>query len=184
MVDHPPSLELALLGFVIKQPLHGYEIHRHLADQQALGMIWSMKQAHCYALLRRLEERGYLTALNQQAGKRPPRKLLHLTNSGRMAFFTWLTHPVAHGRDFRQEFLAKLYFIDQLGDTVALATLVQQQRRVSTAFLDDLHTQAAQAALPPFELTVLQFRMSQIASVLNWLDTVVGPSMPQERQAL
>ena len=82
MVKTPLSMEHALLGFVRQRPLHAYEIHQTLAQAEALGLVWHLKQGQTYALLARLEEAGYLAATIEPQDLRPPRKVLHLTPAG------------------------------------------------------------------------------------------------------
>src|SRR5215467_2630644 len=107
------GLKYALLGLVIDHPMHPYEMHQQLLEARALGLVWHLKQGHLYAMVASLEEAGYLTSTAESQGTRPPRKVLHLTHAGRSAFEAWVGAPVAHGRDLRQEFLAKLFFAAQ-----------------------------------------------------------------------
>jgi PadR family transcriptional regulator AphA len=53
--------------------------------------------------------------------------MLTLTDEGRKAFTRWVRTPVQHGRDFRVEFLAKLFFAGRDGPG-AVAVLVSRQR--------------------------------------------------------
>jgi DNA-binding PadR family transcriptional regulator len=171
MVKLPLALEHALLGLLWDKPLHAYEIHRSLQEHHALGQIWHLKQSHCYALLGRLEAEGYLASTTEPQGSRPPRKVLRLTERGRQAFGRWLHEPVTHGRDFRQEFLAKLFFTHQHPDPAVLAQLLSRQRTVTAAQLADLQAQAAAVDPHSFDHAVLQFRIGQIASILAWLES-------------
>jgi DNA-binding PadR family transcriptional regulator len=151
--------------------MHAYEIHQMLAQSKELGRVWHLKQSQLYALLGRLEEAGYLTTTTETQGNRPPRKMMSLTDAGRQAFATWLTTPVAHGRDFRLEFLAKLYFADESG-AETVAQLLRDQRATSLSWLTQLRAQAE--VLKPdrrFDWLVLQFRVNQIEAILSWLDT-------------
>jgi DNA-binding PadR family transcriptional regulator len=178
MVSSPLTLEHALLGFVRQQPMHAYEIHQKLAQSAELGRVWHLKQSHLYALLGRLEEAGYLAATTEPQGARPPRKMLTLTPSGRAAFERWLVTPVAHGRDFRLEFLAKLYFASESGrETVE--TLVGAQRVVSRSWLTDLRRQAeAISTERRYDWLVLEFRIQQTDAILTWLDTCAAALLP------
>jgi PadR family transcriptional regulator AphA len=178
MVSSPLTLEHALLGFVRHQPMHAYEIHQKLAQSTALGRVWHLKQSHLYALLGRLEEAGYVAATTEIQGARPPRKMLSLTPAGRAAFERWQVTPVAHGRDFRLEFLAKLYFADESGlETVH--ELIDAQRSVSNAWLADLRSQAdALSADRRYDWLVLEFRIQQIEAILTWLDTCASALVP------
>ena len=166
----PPGLELALLGFLRREPMHAYEIHVRLAQAEALGLVWRIKQSHLYALLARLEEAGYLAGSMQPQGTRPPRRMLALTAEGRDAFARWLTAPVAHGRDFRLEFLAKLFFAAQ-EDAASVSTLISGQHMTCKRWLADLHERVASLQADRiYERLVLGFRASQIEAILRWLD--------------
>jgi DNA-binding PadR family transcriptional regulator len=171
MVKTPLTLEHALLGFLRRHPMHAYEMHQHLQEASALGLIWNVKQSQLYALLARLEEAGYIASTTELQGARPPRKMLHLTDAGVEAFRRWLETPVHRGREFRQEFLAKLYFAQQEGPQQA-ATLLHQQRAACWERLAELQEKAAELGQePPYAWLVFQFRISQMEACLAWLDT-------------
>jgi DNA-binding PadR family transcriptional regulator len=168
----PPShgLELALLGLLRTHPCHAYELHQMLQGTEALAIVWHLKQSNLYALLAKLEEAGYVVSTPEAHGTRPPRKMLRLTARGQEAFGQWLASPVEHGRDFRLEFLAKLYFAAQEGEQ-AVVTLITRQRAACHMWMTDLERQVqAISAERPFERLVLQFRSSQLEAILSWLD--------------
>ncbi|HEU5015852.1 MAG TPA: PadR family transcriptional regulator [Roseiflexaceae bacterium] len=164
----PLMLEHALLGFVRQRPTHAYEIHQMLQHSEKLGLVWHLKQSQLYALLTRLEESGYLASTTEPQGSRPPRKILHLTEEGHAAFEEWVSTPVEHGRDFRLEFLAKLFFARQQGTTTA-AQLIASQRRACEEWLAELHAKAARSSAESYDWLVLQFRVGQINAVVDWL---------------
>ena len=49
-------LELAILGLLKEQPLHGYELKKRLGD--TLGFLWGVSYGSLYPALRRLERAG------------------------------------------------------------------------------------------------------------------------------
>lgn len=158
-----------MLGLLRTYPRHAYELHQVLQRTEALGIVWRLKQAHLYALLAKLEEAGYVSSNLELHGTKPPRKMLHLTPRGRQAFAEWLERPVEHGRDFRLEFLAKLYFAAEEGGQ-ATTTLISRQRAACLEWLGDLERQiSAVSAERPFEQLVLRFRSSQLEAILSWL---------------
>jgi len=179
MVKTPLTLELALLGFLTAGPMHAYEMYRRLHDTGALALVWRIKQSQLYALLARLEDEGYLAAETEAQGSRPPRRMLHLTPAGRAAFDEWLTTPVPRGRELRQEFLAKLYFAQQVGPD-AVATLVAVQRRACVAAQADAEQRAATlATTQPYAHLVYRFRAGQLAASLAWLDECAATTSPR-----
>lgn len=165
-----PGLEFSLLGLLRDEPMHAYEMYGRLAQAEALGLVWHIKQGHLYALLARLEEAGYVGSMTQLQANRPPRKVLHLTEEGRAAFERWLGKPVAHGRDFRLEFLAKLYFAAREGGAAARG-LIERQRNACDGWLGAMREGIIAAPTErPFDRLVLQFRASQIEAIRAWLD--------------
>ena len=60
MVKQPLTTEYALLGFLRQQPMHAYEIHQTLLRNEALGLVWHLKQSLVYVMLERLEAEGYI----------------------------------------------------------------------------------------------------------------------------
>lgn len=170
MVKQPLTIEHALLGFLQQQPMHAYEIHQTLRRAKALGLVWHLKQSLLYVMLERLETEAYVTSSLELQGSRPPRKILHLTPSGQQAFAEWLTAPVGHGRDFRLEFLAKLYFASQSNPGRASA-LIDAQQAACRDWLIDLRVQAKPLEdARNYDWLVLQFRIGQIEAIVAWLD--------------
>lgn len=170
MVKQPLTVELALLGFLRQQPMHAYEIHQTLMRSEALGLVWHLKQSLVYVMLERLEAEGYISSALEPQGSRPPRKILQLTPDGQAAFAQWLVTPVEHGRDFRLEFLAKLYFAGQDGAATA-ASLIAAQQAACREWLADMHTQADELYdVHTYDWLVLQFRIGQIEAIVAWLD--------------
>jgi PadR family transcriptional regulator, regulatory protein AphA len=164
------GLEHALLGLLREHPMHAYEMHLQLLRTEQLGLVWHLKQGNLYALLAKLEAEGYLASTTEAQGTRPPRKRLHLTPRGETSFAAWLATPVEHGRDFRQEFLAKLYFATH-DEPATVHELLARQRDACLGWLDELQAQAETlSAGRPFEQLVVRFRVGQIDATLRWLE--------------
>jgi DNA-binding PadR family transcriptional regulator len=176
----PLTVEHALLGFLRHGPLHGYELHRRLGDPAGLGQVWRLKQAHLYGLLARLEEEGYLTSRQQAQPARPARKLFRLTRSGKAAFLDWVQSPVARGREFRMDFLVKLYLAEREGPEV-VARLVERQREALQDWRDAQQAQAASLPDGSYAARVCLFRVGQTEAMLRWLDAgaAARPAAPE-----
>jgi DNA-binding PadR family transcriptional regulator len=162
--------------------MHAYEMHQNLLHAERLGLVWRLKQAHLYALLGKLEAAGYLTSVTEAPGARPPRKVLHLTPDGEAVFADWMATPVEHGREFRLEFLAKLFFAAQ-DSPATVDALIARQREACERWLAELRTQARDLdAGQPFEQLVLQFRIGQMQAILPWLEQCAHELAPHTRQ--
>jgi DNA-binding PadR family transcriptional regulator len=60
-------LDLAILGLLKEQPLHGYELKKRLAE--TLGFLWGVSFGSLYPALRRLEDDGAIESVD---GAGPP----------------------------------------------------------------------------------------------------------------
>ena len=170
--DEPTAvgMEVALLGLLRAGPAHGYELHQRLRHAEALGLVWHLKQGHLYALLTKLEAAGLLGSSTEPQGIRPPRRVLHLTSAGEELLARWLVTPVEHGRDFRLQFLAKLYFAREAG-AATVRLLLERQRVACHQWIYELHQQTR--IFGPdrsYERLVLQFRICQLQAIVPWLD--------------
>lgn len=171
MRQSSPSLELALLGFLREQAIHGYALHQELSDPRGLGPVWQIKLGQLYALLGKLEEAGYASTTIEPQENKPPRKLYHLTEAGERTFLSWVRQPVRHGRYLRLEFLVKLYFARIEGNGVADDLLAAQRKQCR----EWLATEEAIVAEEMkggrrYSRLVHQFRCGQIQAMLDWLD--------------
>lgn len=165
------SLELALLGFLIQEPKHGYAIHQEVTAATGLGPVWQLKLSLLYAMLSKLEEAGYITPTTEAQENKPPRKMFHLTEAGKQAYASWVQRPVKHGRSLRLEFLVKLYFARREGAAVA-ANLLADQREQCHSWLvaeQELVTEEETGARQYGRLVHL-FRLGQIQAMLDWLN--------------
>jgi DNA-binding PadR family transcriptional regulator len=177
-IRFPLTIEHALLGFLRRRPMHGYEIHQQLADPSGPGIVWRLKQSNLYAILVRLEEAGYVQAALEPQQARPPRRVFRLTPDGEQAFLSWVQSPVALPRQIRLEFLAKLYFARQEGPQLA-ERLIAGQRGACRRWLQ--RQTSAAAAVPagrPYERLVHEFRIGQIEAMLAWLETCAQAVTP------
>ncbi len=168
--SQPFTIALTLLGLIRQQPLHGYEIYQQLKNHDLLSMLWMPKQAQVYALLRKLEQAGLLAATVETQEAYPPRRVLHLTEDGLVAFSAWISNPVAHWVDVQQEFLLKLFFAQQTRDDTALR-LVERQRRQSRQWLVELHNRLQTLTTCQSSAWLLiELRQRQVEGFLEWLD--------------
>jgi len=170
MVRIPMTTELALLGFLNEQPMHGYEIHRRMSDPKGLGQVWHIKQSQLYSLLGKLEDAGYITSILEAQDSKPPRKIYRLSATGRSTYTEWLKEPVDTGRRMRLEFLVKFYFALAQGQKTAL-DLVKKQKTVCNDWLVNHQEMLKETSdQDTFNELIFQYRTGQIKAMLAWLE--------------
>jgi len=178
----PLTNEYILLGFLYQQPGYGYDIYKELNGLVGLALVWHVKQSQVYALLDKLEMEGLLESCFEAADPRPARKMYSLTETGQQLFLQWVHSPVEHGRDMRQNFLARLYFARQLGDD-ATCDLLEQQIVVCKGWLERHHTRLTQLEEDQdYERIVYRYRITNEEAMLAWLQEVhAGLAKPEQR---
>lgn len=163
----PLRLEYILLGLIRRQPVHGYDLLRHWNEPGGIGLVWQVKTGRLYAALEKLEQLGSLHPNVIATEFSPLRKEYQITPSGEQIFLDWMKTPVPAARDFRQDFLAKVYFSNEVPPGL-MTDLFHQQKLVSSGWLASLQSRLIQAN--PYEQQVLSFRIHQVKSILNWLN--------------
>lgn len=110
----PLSIEYLLLGLIDRQPIHPYDLHKLLITDPELKTLWHFNQSQLYATLVKIERNGLITSEVMTHGNAPKRKVYSLTPEGKQQYEAWLYAPVEHINAFRSDFLARLYFLQQL----------------------------------------------------------------------
>ena len=167
--DSPLTMEYILLGLLNQNPSHGYQLYKDLDRFEGVGLVWHIKQGKLYALLERLVEEGLLESNLLPVQEYPPRKEFSLTGLGVKVYREWINTPVAHGREMRQDFLARFYFA-KLSGNETLRTLLESQIKNCEGWLLDLRNRVDNLDVTQaYEKTVFAFRMAQTEAMLTWL---------------
>ena len=170
-LQSPLSLEFILLGLIDQEPAHGYDLHKRLSVFSGLGMIWHVKQSNLYAHLDKLEEMGMLcSSLVEGDEAHLKRKLYSITPFGVKEFQRWMTEPVTHGRDMRQEFLARLYFAREAGHETAQALIDTQLAECQQWIMQMRESRQQETTSDGFDRVVMDYRIAQIEATIKWLN--------------
>ena len=160
-----PSTEYVLLGILMSGPKHGYEVMQFL--DSALESTWRVSTSQLYTLLKRLESRRLLESSVEPQETRPSRRVFALTDTGRGAFLKWLHSPTEHVRDFRIEFVGKLFFFDHLsieggGDLIdaQIERLAASEEKIRQRLEREKHL---------FNKLVYGLKMETVACYITWL---------------
>ncbi|NNF57644.1 MAG: PadR family transcriptional regulator [Rhodothermaceae bacterium] len=180
--------EFAVLGLLALGARSGYDIKK-MADD-ALGHFWNESFGHIYPILKRLEQRDWVTKSVEPQEGRPDRKVYALTPAGHEALQEWFASPIEPVPP-REELLLKL-FLGPLTPPAALIEQVEQYRaaqREDLAQLDGLVKQVEREesnnpGLPFWLLTVdhhramLRARLRWSADALTRLRSLIGGNVP------
>jgi len=152
-------------------PSHGYDLHQRLTAD--LGNVWRVSQSQVYSILKRLEERGDISARAGRKGKLPRRQVLHITPSGKKRFRQWMDGAASSGaRTVRLEFLTRLYFANMIQPAKAGRIYLTQEHEISSAIR---RLRLLLAHVPEdraYDRLSLDLRLRQMELVRNWLQDV------------
>lgn len=162
------SPEYALLGFLIAGPSHGYDLHQRFMKE--LGHVWHLSQSQAYTILKRLENRGDISARLIEQVKLPARQVLHITEPGRRRFFEWLENGIGTtSRSIRLEFLTRLFFAQHHRPEMIAQIYTAQFAEIESTVA---RLESLLEHLPPeqvFNQLSLDLRLRQMKLIQNWM---------------
>ena len=171
-----PSSEYVILGSLMSGPKHGYEILQFI--DSTLVSAWRISTSQLYTLLKKLEEKGLLESTMEQQETRPSKRVFSLTEKGEQIFLYWLKEPVARGRDFRMEFIAKLFFFHFLALKGSLE-LIDSQIQVMENLKAQMESREKNDP-DRFNRLIYGFKIKNINNLLEWLKEQGRPFMEKE----
>lgn len=164
------SPEYALLGFLIAGPCHGYDLHQRFTTE--LGHVWRLSQSQAYAILKRLEGRGDISAQIVQQDKLPARQVLRITAQGRRRFDKWLDEISTNARAIRLEFLTRLYFA-QIYNPEKVTQIHEAQRAEVASTIERLENLLAPIPSEQrFNRFSLDLRLRQMKLIQEWISEI------------
>jgi DNA-binding PadR family transcriptional regulator len=186
-------LELAVLGLLKQQPLHGYELKKRLGD--TLGFLWGVSYGSLYPALRRLEKAGAIEIVEPAPAtpipstgsltgdlaaarlrRRPlpgrrTRKQYGLTPRGEAMFVELLSAEGGGGADDERAFALKLAFCRYLPGPDRLAFL--ERRRAELAARLDRARGSAESRGDRYLRSLVEHRTRTIERDLEWVDELI-----------
>jgi PadR family transcriptional regulator AphA len=178
-----PSPDPVVLGLLAVHACHGYQLLEYFHDPDHLGRVWAMSTSQLYAVLKRLEQQGFVAGRDVASIDAPIRTEYHLTEAGRASLDLWLheKQPSPSVRRVRVEFLSRLYIARLLN--VPTAPIVRRQKAACQLQHRLLVTQRDEAA-PGVGLLALDFMIAQINAVLQWIDRceIVAPDNEESHE--
>ena len=159
-------LELATLGLLQEEPLHGYRLKQQL-ELFMSGCI-SVNYGAIYPLLRRLQERGVIEVLTQEGDKSSGRKIYSITKKGKVRWKEkMLEHPHESWVHARSRFMIKFFFFSYLEPEERVKLL---KHRLMVCWLRLENKDMENLPLDPYQNAAWKRFRSVIESEIDWLE--------------
>ncbi len=142
MPSQPTTTSFALLGLLAIKPWTAYEIVAQI--KRGMHFFWPRSDAHLYAELKRLVERGHATA-EMVDGRRKQATRYTITPEGRAALTAWFgsepAAPLIEVEGFLRMFLGDQATKDELREALeATARHARELHTKGSALIDELIT--------------------------------------------
>jgi DNA-binding PadR family transcriptional regulator len=165
----------AILGFLIDQPMHGYELKRALSP--ALPPERRVNDGVLYPLLKRMEADGLINGRVERRDGAPDRRVFHPTEAGRRAFDDWLESTVEEEDEVAYDFmlghpfLTKSLFFGRLSPVQVSRKLAAQLESSESKLADfrRIRKGMVERGVDPYRIAVLDLGIAQQREKIRWL---------------
>ncbi|HZJ27244.1 MAG TPA: PadR family transcriptional regulator [Acidimicrobiia bacterium] len=190
-------LELAILGLLKDQPLHGYELKKRLGE--SLGVLWGVSYGSLYPALRRLDQGGAIVEVPPAGGSpkaarpstgsvtgdvaaarrrlrglagsgRRTRKAYRITEAGEVRFLELFTDDA--GSDEERGFALRLSLFAHVPVQARLAVLERRRAELDTR-LAALRAGRTTTGRDRYAHSLAQHRARSIERDLEWVEELV-----------
>lgn len=177
-------LELAILGVLKEQPMHGYELRHYLSF--IVGHIWQLSYGTLYPALRRLERRGDLTRQTIRDGKGPAKHVYALTAQGEQTFLAMMAE-VASPTEISDphKFTLRLTFFRYLSREARLELLGRRlkflhENRESLCEMEQIPSQG----LDRYRRSLIRFHADANAEEIAYIERLMRDEAASEAEGL
>lgn len=163
-----PTPDETLLGLLMATPQHGYQLLETFEDSSALGRVWKLSTSQLYAVLKRLQEQGFIKGKEAYSPDAPPRTIYHITQSGQAHMQAWLdeAQPSSSVRRVRVECLSRLYVARLLN--ISTADILQRQKATCENKYQQLVAQH-EPGDDSIGSLALELEIAQMEAILGWI---------------
>ena len=165
-------LELAILGLLKDQPMHGYQLSRELGA--SLGGFWRVSYGSLYPTLRRLEKEGAVQSVADGETRTRRKNTYEITEKGEKLFFELLQETPHDNTTEDTKFRVRLAFFRYLPPETRIRLLERRRAtledRLST-IKDSLHT--TRERVDTYTLSLMEHGRSATESDIAWLTDLI-----------
>ena len=163
-------IELAILGLLKEQPMHGYQLNRELSEQLG-GGLWRVSYGSLYPSLRRLERQGAITS---EPGTGARRKTVYaITPEGERLFLELLEETPQENQTEDARFRVRLAFFRYLPPETRVRLLERRRQALETR-LDDVKAHLRDSAThDDYQRALLDHARVGTESDIAWLTDLI-----------
>lgn len=153
-----------ILGLLAKNPMSGYDIHKHA--NEVLNTAIQTSYGTLYPMLHKLLAEGAVQVEEVDQDNRPMKKLYRITGRGRADLEAWLERP-ANGDKVRREFLLKVYLAKDIADH-AVVELLARRRDDAQQLVEHLRRKR-DSCQDLQQIWMLDYELSLCQAEIGWI---------------
>lgn len=158
-------VEASCLVLVSHGVSHGYELAKQFEPNSLIGEVLTLSRPVVYRAVKSLEAKQLLRSVESTGIRGQLKWKLKCTPSGERVIKQWLSEPVTHIRDMRNEFLIKILLMQILKQNTK--QLIQKQRASLKTVTETL---LANSSPTPVSI----WRREQARAALRFIDELEG----------
>ena len=166
-------LELAILGLLKQQPMHGYQLSRELGE--SLGGFWRVSYGSLYPTLRRLERDGLVAPVpgGTTGGRR--KTVFGITEQGERAFLELLQEAPADNSTEDARFRVRLAFFRYLPPETRIRLLERRRAALTERLASfDAAIDAGRDEADDYRLAVMEHGRAATEADIAWIDDLTS----------
>lgn len=183
------SLRQILLGLLTEKSGHGYGLRKQLVHR--LGHFRNLNEGQLYTQLAKMEADGLIEREVVVPERGPARKLLHITEKGKLAFREWLRSDEYEDEGVLYDFMhgypffTKCSFFKHLEPEEARkkirAQVILLERKKKT--YEEILSQMERRKVDPFRLRILVYGLREVEHRIGWLNELERDFLHDPKEA-
>lgn len=161
------AAELTILGLVVEQPRHGYDLEQ-VIEQRGIREWADIGFSSIYYVLGKLEKRGLVGAEGARPGARS-RRVFRATEDGRRAAADGALACVADVRPVPHPVLVGLANLELLSEHAYDDALSSRLAQIEARIASVVGAEQAQAPLPPAARELFSYSLCLLEAERSWL---------------
>ena len=165
-------LELAILGLLKQQPMHGYQLSRELGE--SLGGFWRVSYGSLYPTLRRLERDGLVASVTGEPTGGRRKTVYSITEQGERAFLGLLQEAPGDTSTEDARFRVRLAFFRYLPPETRIRLLERRRAALTERVASfDAAIDAGRDEADDYRLAVMEHGRAATEADIAWLDDLI-----------
>ena len=166
--------QFAVLGCLNIRPMSAYEVKQFIA--QSTQYFWMEHEAQLYPTLKKLTADKLVQAKEEVAQKGGVRVVCKITDKGLKFFRTWLNQKTENA-PYRNEFLLKLFFGNEMDKSVLLKRIEEYKKEAQENLSQMKAIRDALNNIPvkrrPYIFATIIYGVHMMKAEIAWCDEVV-----------